>query len=78
MAEVALHSDFRAQEEEICDCFHLFPFYLLWGDRTESHDLRFLILSFKPGFSLSSLTLIKRLFSSFSAIRVASVCCQLL
>ena len=23
----AVHSDFRAQEEEICHYFHLFPFY---------------------------------------------------
>ena len=38
------------------------------------HDLSFLILNFKPTFSLSSFTLIKRLFNSFSlsAIRVVS------
>ena len=38
------------------------------------HDLSFLILNFKPTFSLSSFTLIKRLFSSFSlsAIRLVS------
>ena len=28
MAAVTIHSDFRAQEEEICHYFHLFPFYL--------------------------------------------------
>ena len=28
MATVTSHSDFRAQEEEVCHCFHLFPFYL--------------------------------------------------
>ena len=32
MASVTTHSDFRAQEEEICHCFHLFPFYLPWSD----------------------------------------------
>ena len=24
MAAVTIHSDFRAQEEEICHCFHIF------------------------------------------------------
>ena len=28
MADVTIHSDFSAQEEEICHCFHLFLFYL--------------------------------------------------
>ena len=28
VASVTIHSDFRAQEEEICHCFHIFPFYL--------------------------------------------------
>ena len=28
MAAVTIRSDFRAQEEEICHCFHLPPFYL--------------------------------------------------
>ena len=27
-AAVTIHSDFRAQQEEICDYFHLFPFFL--------------------------------------------------
>ena len=30
-AAVAIHSDFRAQEKEICHYFHFFPFYLLWN-----------------------------------------------
>ena len=30
MAAVTIHGDFRGQEEEICQCFHLFPFYLPW------------------------------------------------
>ena len=40
------HSDFRAQEEEICHCFHHFPFYLLWSDGTRCHDLSFLNVEF--------------------------------
>ena len=49
------------------------PFYLPWSDGTGCHDLRFFNTSFKPSLSLSSFTLIKRLFSSssLSAIRVA-------
>ena len=44
------------------------------ADGTRCHDLSFLRLSFKPAFSLSSFTLIKRFFcsSSLSAIRVVS------
>ena len=74
MAAVTIHIDFRAQEEEICHCFHIFPFYLPWSDGVGCCDLRFLIFSFKLAFSLSYLTLIKRYFSSasVSAIRVVS------
>ena len=32
-------SDFRAQEEEICHYFHLFPFCLPWGNGARCHDL---------------------------------------
>ena len=42
LAAVTIQGDFRAQEEEICHCFHPFPFYLQWNDRTGSHNLRFL------------------------------------
>ena len=51
-----------------------FP-YLPWYNGAGCHDLSFfLIFSFKPALSLSSFTLIKRLFSSssLSAIRVVS------
>ena len=70
----SLFSDIRAQENETCNCFHFFPFYLLWSDRTGCHDLSFLNVSFKPAFSLSSFTFIKRLVSSslLSAIIVVS------
>ena len=74
MAAVTIYSDFGGQKNEVCDCFHCFPIYLPWSDGTGSHDLSFWMLSFKPTFSLSSLTFIKRLFSSslLSAIRVVS------
>ena len=52
----------------------VFPIYLPWSDGTGCHDLSFLNIEFKPTFSLSSITFIKRLFSSssLSAIRVVS------
>ena len=73
MAAVTIHSDFRAQEEEICYYFHFFPFCLPWSNGARCHDLSFFIFSFKPAVSLSSFTL-KRLFSSslLSAVRVVS------
>ena len=49
---------FEAQENEIWHCFHIFPIYLPWSDRTGCHDLRFLnvVLSqiFHSPLSLSS------------------------
>ena len=54
LTAVTIHSDFRAQEKEICHCFQLFPFCLPWSDGTRCRDLSFLILSFKPAVSLSS------------------------
>ena len=69
-----MHSDFGAQKNKVCHCLHCFHIYLPWSDGTRCHDLRFLNVEFKPAFSLSSFTFIKRLFSSssFSAIRVVS------
>ena len=73
MAVVIVCSDFRAQENKICHCFHCFPIYLTWSDGTRCHVFDFWMLNFKPAFSLSSFTFTKRLFtSSFSAIRVVS------
>ena len=43
------------------DTFHIFPICLPWSDRTRCHDHSFWMLSFKPAFSLSSFTFIKRL-----------------
>ena len=71
--QVTVHSDFGAQEEEICHCCHLFPLYLPWSSRPNAMILVF-IFSLKPVLSLPSFTLVKRLFisSSLSAIRVVS------
>ena len=41
---------------------------LNWTDGARCHDLSFWMLSFKSAFSLSSFTLIKRLFSSSSLL----------
>ena len=75
MAAVTIHSDFKAQEKEICHYFHLFPLYLHEIMGLDAMVLVFLIFSFKLALSLSSFTLIKRLFSSFSlsAIRVVVI-----
>ena len=72
MAAVTIWTDFGAQESKVCHCFHCFPIYFPWSDGTGCHDLSFLNVDFKPTFSLSSFTFIKRLFSSslVSAIRV--------
>ena len=73
MAAVTIGSNFGAQKKIVSHCFHCFPISLPWNDGTRCHDLTFLQKSFKPAFSLSSFTFIKRLFSfSLSAIRVVS------
>ena len=41
MVVVTVHSDFGAQEEEICHYFHLFPLYLPCSNGTGCHDLSF-------------------------------------
>ena len=64
MAAVTICSDFGAQKNKVCHCFHCFPIYLLWSDGTRCHDLSFWKLSFKPAFSCFSFTYIKRLFCS--------------
>ena len=74
VAAVTICSDFGAQENKVCHYFHFLPpsicHEMMGPDGMIS---MFCMLSFKPGFSLSSFT-IKRLFSSslFSAIRVMS------
>ena len=73
MAAVSTCSDFGAQKNKVSHSFHYFPIYLPWSDGTRCHDLNFLNTEFKPTFSHSSFTFIKRLFnSSLSAVRVMS------
>ena len=43
-AAVTIHSDFGAQENQVCHCFHCFPTYLPWSDGSGCHDLSFWIL----------------------------------
>ena len=72
MAAVTIHSDFKAQEEEISHYFCFSPFYLHEVMGPDAMILVFLIFSFKSALLLFSFTLIKWLFSSslLSAIRV--------
>ena len=57
MAAVTICSDFGAQENKNCHCFHFFPIYLPWGHGIGCHDLSFFeCWVFKPAFSLSSFT----------------------
>ena len=73
MAAVKICSDFGAQGNQVCHCFHCFLIYLPWSDGTVYHDFNFCMLSFKPAFSRSSFMFIERLFSSsLSAVRVVS------
>ena len=70
MAAVTICSDFGAQKNSL-SLFPLFPHLFAMG--LDAMILVLCILSFKPAFSLSSFTFIKRLFSSsLSAIRVVS------
>ena len=74
MAAVTICSEFGAQENKVWHCFHCFSIYLSWSDGPVAMIFVFWMLNFKPTFSLSSFTCIKRLFSSssLSAIRVES------
>ena len=42
LAAVTICSDFGAQENKVCHCFHCFPIYLPWSDGMGCHDLSFL------------------------------------
>ena len=46
MAAVTICSDFGAQENKVCHCFHCFPIYLPWSDGTGCYDLSFLNVEF--------------------------------
>ena len=67
-------SDFGAQENSFCYCFHFSPIICHEVMRPDAMIFVFRMLSFKSAFSLRSVTFIKRLFSSssLSDIRVVS------
>ena len=73
MTAITICSDFGAQKNNISHWFHCFPIYLPYSDGTGCIFI-FWMLSFKPVFSLSAFTFVKRLFSSslLYAIRVVS------
>ena len=74
MAAVTICSDFGAQDNKVWHCFHCFPRICHEVMGPDAMILVLWMLSFKPTFSLSSFTFIKKLFSSssLSAIRVVS------
>ena len=74
MAAVTICNDFGAPQNKVWHCFHCFPIYFPWSDGTDAMIFVFWMLSFRPSFSLSPFTFIKRLFSSssLSAVRVVS------
>ena len=43
---VTIRSNFGAQENKICHCFHCFPIFLSSGDGTRCHNLSFLNVEF--------------------------------
>ena len=44
MAAVTVCSDFGAQENRVCHCFHCFPIYLPWSDGNGCHDSFFFLI----------------------------------
>ena len=72
MAAATICSDFGAPKNKVSYCFHCFPSICHEVMGPDAVIFVFWRLSFKPTFSLSSFTFIKRLYSSssLSAIRV--------
>ena len=75
MAAVTICSDLGAQENKVCHCFHCFPIFCHEVMGPDVTILVYWILSFKPTFSLSSLTFIKRLVSSSAFCHKGGVIC---
>ena len=73
MAAVIIYLDFGGQKNKICHCFHFFPSVCHEVMEPEAMMSVFWMLSFKPAFSVSSFTFIKKIFTSslLSARRVA-------
>ena len=59
MAAVTICSDFGAQENKACLCYHFSPIYLLQSDRARCHDLGF---DLQPTILLNSLISSGRIF----------------
>ena len=81
MAAVTICSDFGAQKNKVCHCFHCFPTICHEGMGSDDEIFVFWMFSFKPTFSLSTFTFVKRLFSSsllFAIMVVSSVYLRLL
>ena len=70
----SLSSVILKSQKENLSLFPFFPIYCHEKMTVDAMTLVFWMLNFQPGFSLSSVTLIKRLYSSssLSAIRVVS------
>ena len=62
MTAITICSDLGAQENKICHCFHFSPSICHEVMGPDAMILVFWMLSFKPAFSLSCFTFIKRLF----------------
>ena len=73
MAAGTVHSYLGAQEKNIYHCFHFSPSICQKVMGPDAMILVFWILSFRPAFSLSSFTLINRLFSSSSLSAIRAV-----
>ena len=74
MAAINICSDFGAQENKVCHCFHCFPIYLPWSYGTRCHNLRFLNVEFQANFFTLLFHFHQEVlwFFSLSAIRVVS------
>ena len=66
---MAAVTDFGAQENKICHCFHFFPIYFQEVMVLGAMTLVFWMLSFKPAFSFSSFTFINSV-QSLSHVRL--------
>ena len=72
MTAVTICSDFGAQENKFCHCFHCLPSICCEVMGQDNIIFVFWMFNFKEAFSLSSFTFINRLFSTslLSAIKV--------
>ena len=73
MAAITIHSDFGAQENKVCHCFHVSPSICHEVMGPDAMIFVFRKPSFKPTFLLSSFTFIRRLFSSSSPSSIRAV-----